>query len=101
MCFDLKTKNMLTIYKYELKPQLNKFLLHKGAEILTVQAQAEIPCIWVKQDTSNEEEKRYFSFFGTGHEIPHSIFHSTYIGTFQMYDGGLVFHLFEHGELND
>lgn len=65
----------------------------KGAEILTVQTQHEIPCLWFKCDPSAEIETRKFSIIGTGHPI--TVDEGEYIGTFQVNDGAFVFHLFE------
>ena len=73
-----------------------KLSMPKGAEILTVQTQHEIPRIWALVDPENEKEKRYFEIFGTGHPIPIDMgIERKYINTFQLEEGRLVFHLFE------
>ena len=68
----------------------------KESRILSVQNQNEEVCIWYLVDTENENEKRYFEIFGTGHNIPVGMgIDREYIGTFQLRNGSLVFHLFE------
>ena len=72
----------------------------KGAQILTVQAQHDIPCIWALVEPKAglaEEETRKFRMFGTGHEI-HDHSELFYIGTFQLNDGAFIGHLFEEGD---
>ena len=68
-----------------------------NAKILSVQVQYGTPCIWaICSDielSSTIQEKRLFSIYGTGHQ--HSKIKGTFIGTFQMMEGSLVFHLFE------
>ena len=67
-----------------------------GAEILTVQSQHGNPRIWALVDPNNSTEKRYFEMFGTGHPINcDGGITKKYIGSFQLYDGDLIFHLFE------
>ncbi|MBQ8969210.1 MAG: hypothetical protein IJ064_05720 [Bacteroidaceae bacterium] len=67
----------------------------KGAKILTVQIQSGQPCIWAAVNPSSfENETRRFRIAGTGHPVEDAIIEN-YIGTFQMCDGKLVFHVFE------
>ena len=85
---------MRTIYKYPLEGTDEQIvLMPRGAEILCVQVQNGIPCLWADISTENaqEREKRYIRIIGTGHELPKAVM--KYIGTFQM--GALVFHVFE------
>jgi len=65
-----------------------------GARVLTVQVQHGQPYIWVEVDPEAQKEHRSFRLFGTGHPIEEG-FVLDYVGTFQMHDGGLVFHLYE------
>lgn len=68
----------------------------KGAQILDVQMQHGNPCIWALVTQANPIVERVFRLAGTGHPIESSdVDKYTYIGTFQMRDGALVFHLFE------
>lgn len=63
------------------------------AEILCVQMQAGQPCLWAQVDPQAEKGPRYIWIVGTGHELPDFVMR--YIGTFQMHQGALVFHVFE------
>ena len=68
----------------------------RGAKILTIQVQNEIPCIWALVNPENEKENRYFEIFRTGQYIPVDIgIERKYINTFQLNGGRLEFHLFE------
>ena len=83
-----------TIWKSEF-PVQDRFELRMPAkaEILDVQAQRNIPCIWYTCDPDNDNENRKFLLVGTGHPMTHE--KVSYIGSFQLFDGDLVFHLFE------
>ncbi|MBA7614272.1 hypothetical protein ES703_21535 [subsurface metagenome] len=89
---------MLTIYKYPI-PIEDHFTLElpKDARILTVQIQRGTPQLWAVVDPEAEKEIRHFRLSGTGHPLGGSDFlkMSNYIGTFQIENGALVFHLFE------
>jgi hypothetical protein len=86
---------MLTIYKYPLAVNDHVAVaLPKGALPLCVQVQGERPCLWAKVDTEQETEQRVFRVTGTGHPLdPDAAL--LYVDTFQMFNGGLVFHVFE------
>ena len=62
------------------------------AEVLTVQVQVG-PCLWALCNPEAPKTKRCFETFGTGH--PMSLASRKYVGTYQLNDGGLVFHVFE------
>lgn len=87
---------MHTIYKevLEVTDQQN-IMLPKGAEVLTVQVQRSVPCIWYKfpKQFSNEKEPWSFQTFGTGHDVPATDI-GQYVGTYQIRDGSLIFHVF-------
>lgn len=68
----------------------------KNAEVLTIQMQGQTPCIWALVEPTNELEKRYFELHGTGHTILYGVgVVRKYINTIQVFDGSLIFHLFE------
>ncbi len=68
-----------------------------GAKILTVQTQNDIPCLWALVDPQAETEGRNIEIFGTGHPVLSDLGTAReYIGTFQMHNGTLVFHVFEY-----
>ena len=86
---------MKTIYKYPL-PVTDEFevLLPVGARILTVQVQNDTPCLWAEVDAEQTVMASHaFNLFGTGHPVPAAP--GTYLGTFQLREGRLVFHLYE------
>lgn len=84
---------MITVHKFPfLITDTFPLDMHKGAEVLHVDMQNNTPCIWAKVDTTQHKEKRFFVITGTGHEIPE---HCKYIGTFQQYQGNLIWHLWE------
>jgi hypothetical protein len=82
-----------TIWKYPLQPDVTTLDMPQGAQVLTVQVQGNRPVLWALVDPCQLKRKRRFAVFGTGHDIPDEV--GKYIGTFQLLDGGLVFHLFE------
>ena len=68
-----------------------------GAKVLTVQVQNGIPCLWALVEPRNTMPKTSdgttkFRIVGTGHEFDGQ---GEYVGTFQLMDGALVFHVFE------
>ncbi len=90
---------MKTIHKYPLAvTDFQEVILPVEAEILTVQSQGENPYMWVLVDLDKvRKETRFIEIFGTGHSINCDMGVSrNYISTFQLYDGELVFHVFEY-----
>ena len=87
---------MRTIWKFEIKMYgTTEIIMPIRAEVLTVQMQKGIPCIWVELNPRElEKQIRYFQWYGTGHPMP--ISHKRYIGTIQDAQGELVFHLYEN-----
>ncbi len=84
----------MKIFKYELRVDDIQFVsMPKGAKLLTVQAQQDIPCVWALVDPNAEKEDRKIYMWGTGHDAS-GVKDMCYIGTFQMYGGDLVFHTF-------
>lgn len=68
----------------------------RDAKILAVQVQECTPepvSLWALVDHADPVVVRKFRFYGTGIETPTDP--GTYIGTFQLYRGGFVGHLFE------
>ena len=87
---------MNAIWKFEIEiTDEVEILMPKNANVLTVQMQGTKPFIWAEVDTREVvKEMRYFTVVGTGH-IRNDLDGCIYIGTFQMHDGTLVFHLYE------
>lgn len=86
---------MTQIWKYPLDvTNPNRVSMPKGAEILCVQIQFDIPTLWAKVQQENERITRIFWIFGTGHTVPEHL-ELLYISTFQLTGGALIFHVFE------
>lgn len=84
------------IWKYEIRPGQTIYHLPKNAEILSVQEQDEMPHIWALVDPYAKTEERYLEIYGTGHDLHFDMgIERKFIGTFQLKQQGLVFHLFE------
>lgn len=89
---------MKSVYKYPVSSD-DYFQLDMpyGAEILSVQVQQGNPYIWALVDKKEDlMVTRKFRLARTGHPISET--NLSFIGTFQLDDGYLVFHLFEIGE---
>ena len=86
---------MKKIYKYQFSVENNfEIEIPVNAEILAIQTQNNIPCIWALVDDYGVYEKRSFAIYGTGHKVDEKFMHN-YIGTFQLLEGKFVGHLFE------
>lgn len=85
---------MISIWKFPLQTTDHQTIsMPIGAEILTVQTQFGEPCLWARVDTNEPKETRSIAIHGTGHSIPDSTVE--YIGTYQLSNGKLIFHVFE------
>lgn len=84
---------MKVVWKYYV-PIEDEFtlLLPAGARILAVQAQHNEPQMWALVDPNAAPQPRRFRLAGTGHPIEGEW---SYLGSFQVHGGNLVFHLFE------
>lgn len=86
---------MQRVFKYELAvTDAQVVVLPRGAGILSIQAQFDKPCLWALVDQDGAPENRTIEIYGTGHSIA-EFEGLTYIGTFQLHGGSLVFHAFE------
>lgn len=83
---------MFTVYNYLLEPR-KVISMPKYAKILTVQVKDNKPYIWVLVDTELECVDYNFTIVSTGHNAEDCVGKS-YIGTYQLYEGNLVFHVF-------
>jgi len=88
---------MLEVYKYVLEIASDRFdvFLPEGAQILTVQTQFDIPCLWALVNPDNKPIVRRFRLVGTGHSIEEDESELFYHGTSQLMGGKRVVHLFE------
>lgn len=88
---------MTTIYKYPVQVS-DEFTISMppDAKLLTVQTQGGSPFIWALVDVGEDPVVRRFALRGTGHDCA-GLGSATYVGTFQMRSGAVVFHLFDMG----
>lgn len=84
------------IYKYELR-FLGDFNLEIpiGARVISIQNQHNKPIMWVLCDPKAEIESRKFRVILTGEKRKSSDLEGQFIGTFQLYEGDFVGHVFE------
>ena len=88
---------MKKIFKYPI-PVDDKITLSLpiNSDILSVQIQKGEPVVYALVSSAFKMNRdRKLELYGTGMEVPE---YREYIGTFQMLNGGLVFHLFENNE---
>lgn len=85
----------MRIWKYPLEVTDRLALtMPPGAKFLTVQVQHGKCCLWALVDeTKKDTDTRRIAIYGTGNPMPDEP--GTYIATFQMMGGDLVFHAFE------
>jgi hypothetical protein len=85
---------MKTIWKFTLKiTDFQSINLPKESQLLTVQIQKGVPCIWALVNPNKKKEEIQIRIFGTGHPIEEN-FNGKYVGTFQVEEGLLIFHVF-------
>ena len=87
--------NDKTVWKYPFDTEHDvRIAMPKYAEILTIQVQDGVPCIWARVDPTNELEERSFKIYGTGHVMSQPE-KEIYVGTYQERNGSLVWHVFD------
>lgn len=85
---------MRTIHKYPIQiADEQPVEMPICAKVLSVQVQGNQVCLWAEVDTNRIAETRRVFIFGTGRPIPSSL-DARYVGTFQIQDGALVFHVY-------
>lgn len=85
---------MARILKHEI-PAASEFTLplHEGSKLLKLAVVNEKPYIWALEDESNPKRGVKFRVVMTGEESNIDLF-MLYIGTFILYNGSFVGHLF-------
>lgn len=85
---------MRTIYKYPLtEGQIQVLSLPEDYEILSVQGQDNVPCLWALVNPHLPKVNVQIGIYGTGHNVYAEALR--HISTFQLFGGSLVFHAFE------
>lgn len=85
---------MRKVFKYPLTPGRSEVDMDPNGEVLTVQEQFGDACMWALVDPNAPIARRVFLTCGTGHEVSED-WNLVYAGTIQVYEGRLVFHVFE------
>jgi hypothetical protein len=81
------------VYKYELTiGDWVSVTMPVDAEPLTVQVQHGVLCLWARVTIGAPPCVHHFRIAGTGHDLGSGV--GRHIGTFQLADGDLVFHVF-------
>jgi hypothetical protein len=86
----------MTIWKLPLEvTDEQEVSMPRDAQLLCVQTQRGMPCLWALVDAGKPAVKRSLLTVGTGHSAPSDI--GAYVGTYQLelQGGMLVFHVFE------
>jgi hypothetical protein len=84
----------MKVYKFDLPLEdIATIRMPKNAQVLYVAVQDGIPRVWALVSPTAPKETRNFRVAGTGHPIGKTV--GRHIGSFQMHDGALVFHVFE------
>lgn len=90
---------MRTIWKFPLEIADEQFVnVPRGATALDVQVQNGVPCIWAIIDEAEPVTARRVLIRGTGHDCS-GLEDVAHLGTFQLHDGAIVFHVFDGGEV--
>ena len=85
---------MKTIWKYKLEiTEQQTIEMPATATFLTMQVQHDVVTVWYLVNPKEDHRPRRFAIYGTGHEMPDEP--GTYLGTFQIVGGALIFHVFE------
>jgi hypothetical protein len=81
-----------SIHKFALPMPVNAIYVAKGARVLCVQNQDNLPCIWFEVDPDAPDERREFITVPTGGLVDLG---AEYVGTAHGVEGWLVFHIYE------
>jgi len=81
----------MRVFKYPLNKSIQTIEIHVGARPLTVQVQHGKICLWALCDEDMPLGEMEIAVVGTGHPAPED---AKYIGTAQLNEGTLVFHVF-------
>jgi len=91
-------KTMRQVWKFPISKTTQKTILPLpvSCKILCVGTQGNDPWMWaeVTNPSSSGTKDRTFLTFGTGHDMPDGS-HLVYIGTYFLYGGGEVYHVYE------
>ena len=88
-----------TIWKFDIDvDDEQQIKMPQLAELLSVQPQKGSVCIWALVNPDNPIVDRNIIMSGTGHDLSDRLL-GKFLGTFQITNGDLVFHVFDGGEV--
>ena len=88
-----QAETMQTIHKYRL-PLSGEVEMPAGAQVLSVAAEQDEPCLWALVDTSAPLTRRRFAAIGTGRDAGMTKY-GTYVGVYRLSGERGVYHVFE------
>ena len=89
---------MQRIFKYELEVTDRQAIqMPTGAVLRAIQWQGMQLCLWAEVNDEAAPVPREIAIYGTGQSMPN--YPGNYIGTFQMNQGALVFHVYDRGSV--
>jgi hypothetical protein len=91
---DLRRSTGGEVWKFPVNPGHTGIEMPADARVLCVQTQHGQPFIWALVRPDQPKKLRHFLLVGTGYQF--DLRDVNYVGTFQLDDGNLVFHLFEY-----
>lgn len=88
---------MAKIFKYQIHLPETEIEIPDNSAPLCVQMQNGQPHVWIiHHDLEAPKKTIKFTVIGTGHEFKPQ---GAYLGTFQVYEGSLIFHVFYEANL--
>lgn len=92
------SERVICKFPFEVVSDVVEIEMPVGFVWLDVQTQRGVPTIWAIVDPKAEKKVFKFRIRGTGHPFEHDENQRyRWLGTFQQFDGQLVWHLFEEG----
>lgn len=88
---------MKTVWKYNLKADVNEIEMPIGARLLHADSQFGAPVLWALVDPQAKRTTRRVLFTGTGVTFPDEQA-GAHVASFLMSGGQYVFHVFDLGE---
>ncbi len=89
----------MKIYKYPVPvTDINEISMPEGSALLSVQLQGNLPMLWALVSPEAPLTVRTLRTYGTGQPLPDEV--GTFVDTYQLDGGRLVFHVFDLGEIS-
>jgi hypothetical protein len=86
---------MKTIYKYPLESTDKQTIyIPHSSKFLTLKMQYNNPCLWFEVNSKNAKLPATIFTVGTGHDMRDVPENSIYLGTYQLLNGSIIFHVY-------